>query len=567
MSQIICCISCDVSPQLQVLAMGFSWALYFCQNMVESCVRLAAMPRDSICFGVYVDSVCVVGCNRTKVPAALEAVKVALDAAGLRCSEVETDTSKQVFTGLQLNHKTGVPPLEASRIWRLRRGLEYAARERDILRGIRWPSYWAHHLELPGASSCLVSHQCRVSFCAHFRILKRAGLARSRPGNPLDCVISAASHLQSCRHGFMPRMPLVPPEEATVLRVAHVILRRVRQQAAVHSDGGFPPKSSSALENEPESSKTSAWLGVKDVDEENRVDLHPSLSGGMQENFQSMPFDRAVFENVPSVLPQPKCLPGASCLEVSGGNLWRSYGERVKPTSWDCAMRVGLLNAWENGCYSRWTTWRWFWVLQRVGGARAHAAAASLACQHPLFGESSFLEQNRVTAATVQRCTVTLNEFLAFAKMTLDEVKLLLKLDEMVVEMLEHMYIQGYGHGAGGYLMAAVKFAGWIQSFSDLPRAMRALTRFRRLPPVGSPLGSSRRAETSKTAEFDESVLLDGHLSVALGKALTRYTAGTTAATLLWSWSQARYAVDFAKWAETSGVNVITTHPYSVRHG
>ena len=119
------------------------------------------MPRDSICFGVYVDGVCVVGCNRTKVLAALEAVKVALDAAGLQCSEVEADTSKQVFTGLQLDHKTGVPPLEASRIWRLRRGLEYAARERDILRGIRWPSYWAHHLELPGASSCLVSHQCR----------------------------------------------------------------------------------------------------------------------------------------------------------------------------------------------------------------------------------------------------------------------------------------------------------------------------------------------------------------------------------------------------------------------
>ena len=53
---------------------------------------------------------------------------------------------------------------------------------------------------------------------------------------------------------------------------------------------------------------------------------------------------------------------------------------------------------------------------------RAHAAAASLACQHPIFGESSLLEQNRVTAAKVQRYTVTLNEFLAFAKMSLDEL-------------------------------------------------------------------------------------------------------------------------------------------------
>ena len=44
--------------------------------------------------------------------------------------------------------------------------------------------------------------------------------------------------------------------------------------------------------------------------------------------------------------------------------------------------------------------------------------------------ESSFLEQNRVTAATVQRYTVTLSEFLAFSKMTMDELKLLAKLDD-----------------------------------------------------------------------------------------------------------------------------------------
>ena len=35
-----------------------------------------------------------------------DAVKTSLDAAGLQCSEVEADTSKQVFTGLQLNHET-----------------------------------------------------------------------------------------------------------------------------------------------------------------------------------------------------------------------------------------------------------------------------------------------------------------------------------------------------------------------------------------------------------------------------------------------------------------------------
>ena len=73
--------------------------------------------------------------------------------------------------------------------------------------------------------------------------------------------------------------------------------------------------------------------------------------------------------------------------------------------------------------------------------------------------------------------------------------------------------------------------------------------------------------KASKTAKFSESVLLDGHLSVPFGKVLTRYTAGKTAATLLWTRSQARYALNFAKRAKTSGVNEITTHPYSVRYG
>ena len=98
--------------------------------------RAPTMTLDSICFGVYVDSVCAVGCNRSKVLAALESVKLTLDAAGLRCSEVEADTSKQVFTGLQLDHKTEVLSLEASRIWRLRRGLHV----KGISRGIKWPS-------------------------------------------------------------------------------------------------------------------------------------------------------------------------------------------------------------------------------------------------------------------------------------------------------------------------------------------------------------------------------------------------------------------------------------------
>ena len=208
-------------------------------------------------------------------------------------------------------------------------------------------------------------------------------------------------------------------------------------------------------------------------------------------------------------------LPGACCLEVFGGSIWSSCGEKVKPVSWCCAMLVGPLKAWENGCCSCWTIRPWFWVLRKVvvacqtsttlvakfvsslsprsssptadglrqktirpmshlapsgtarartpmltnvgrlqrgqpltrsclpslsaesarvaseetqtrkqsaseergrARARAHLSAAALSGQHPLVGEPSFLEQNRVTAATVQRSTATLNEFLAFAQ-------------------------------------------------------------------------------------------------------------------------------------------------------
>ena len=101
---------------------------------------------------------------------------------------------------------------------------------------------------------------------------------------------------------------------------------------------------------------------------------------------------------------------------------------------------------------------------ERHVGTKAHAVAATLASQHLLFGESFFFEQKRVSAAAVPRYTDTLNEFLAFARMSMSELKLP-ELDGMVVEMLFRAT-----HGAGHYLMA-----GWIRNFADLPRTVRAL--------------------------------------------------------------------------------------------
>ena len=93
--------------------------------------RPPAMSWDSICFGVHVDGICAVELQPLEGWCCIGGCEGELGRAGLQCSEVGL-TSKQVFTSLQLDHKTGVLSLEASRIWRLRRGLEYAARQSHL---------------------------------------------------------------------------------------------------------------------------------------------------------------------------------------------------------------------------------------------------------------------------------------------------------------------------------------------------------------------------------------------------------------------------------------------------
>ena len=207
--------------------------------------------------------------------------------------------------------------------------------------------------------------------------------------------------------------------------------------------------------------------------------------------------------------------------------------------------------------------------------------------------------------------------------MTLDELKLLAKLDEMVVEMLEHIvlsrlrsrsrrlldgqqsqvrrvdskFLRSLPRRAGSERLSSVsteyvsrpspvggcsrndgvavaakaeKFAVMlvVQYVTQLrPSELCNLTAGQVIRPHQESGASSwalllappEELKTSKTCEFDESVLLDGHLSVALGRALTRCTAGKAATTSLWSRTQPKYAVAFAEWAETSGVNMITT--------
>ena len=128
---------------------------------------------------------------------------------------------------------------------------------------------------------------------------------------------------------------------------------------------------SALVEHERKVQKAS-WLGVEDMHEVCRVDLHPSSAGDTRENFYAVPDDRAVFEYVPSTIPQPK---SAWC--VLFGGVWRRplkiLRERAKLLSWDCVMLVGLLQAWGNGYCSCWTH-----VALVLGASKGRRSAPSL---------------------------------------------------------------------------------------------------------------------------------------------------------------------------------------------
>ena len=182
-------------------------------------------PRDVPGFGlpcVYVDGVRAVGCNRQKVLAAMDAVKAALDTAGLQCSEVEADVTRQVFTGLQLNHETVWLSLDASRIWR--------------------------------PPCCVVLH-CRSSMLGTglrkrlVRVVVNCGQRshRNSGGLPRCCRFSVAALPVHCHLGFKPRMPQEGHVVAMASRAVGAISGMLRRQGGVLSDGGFLLRSLLAL--------------------------------------------------------------------------------------------------------------------------------------------------------------------------------------------------------------------------------------------------------------------------------------------------------------------------------
>ena len=311
--------------------MVFSWALYFCQKMVERCVRLAgfsadallmdrhrapAMTRDSVCFGVFGDGVCAVGCNCPKVLAALEGVKATLDAAGLQCSEVDADTSRQVFT-----------------VWRLRLGLEFAVRQKQLT-GDQVAKSIGHSL---GAACCVVLPCLSSMLGVVLHVLSDPEADGCGPWSPK----SSDGSRHRCRSSLATLPVLLSPwvsatDASGGAREGCGVTRRwcdpVDAAAAGScaerwrfSEEEFISARRSVLVEHEQKVQKATWLGVEDIHGESRVDLHPPLLVTCRRVFSQclMIALSSKMYHPPYYSPSPS---GPSCLEASGGNYWRSCG-------------------------------------------------------------------------------------------------------------------------------------------------------------------------------------------------------------------------------------------------
>ena len=144
-----------------------------------------------------------------------------MDAAGLQCSEVESDTSKQVFTGLQLNHED----------W------DIVVGSFSNLAVASWSGVATRQRHLTGDQvakllrRCPVTHQCWISFF-HGPSDLVAGCGPRSPKSfdgLRDCYRFAIAILPvHGLRGSMLQMLLVEHHVAAELRVACVILEMCR---------------------------------------------------------------------------------------------------------------------------------------------------------------------------------------------------------------------------------------------------------------------------------------------------------------------------------------------------
>ena len=107
------CESGALSPMVLVLAMGWSWSLHLCQDIVTTAaLRCASLSQeqlildkqaappisgDSVACAIYVDNVGLIGTNKAEVNRVARDVNIMLESLDLQCKGVEAAGTNHIF--------------------------------------------------------------------------------------------------------------------------------------------------------------------------------------------------------------------------------------------------------------------------------------------------------------------------------------------------------------------------------------------------------------------------------------------------------------------------------------
>ncbi|CAK0821853.1 unnamed protein product [Prorocentrum cordatum] len=172
------------SPLLQVLPMGRSWSLCFCQRLLEATVLRAGIDAGPLIKdlhappqvrasstrpGACVDNVCVAGGGGDRCVANCSAVDDRPEKVGLKCRGVMEPEDLQTFTGIIFERRSGRVGVSPARMWKARLALLSVADRRPLLSifqqtyvfarvaGRRCPRPWGRvELELRQAAALVV---------------------------------------------------------------------------------------------------------------------------------------------------------------------------------------------------------------------------------------------------------------------------------------------------------------------------------------------------------------------------------------------------------------------------
>ncbi|CAK0791906.1 unnamed protein product, partial [Prorocentrum cordatum] len=589
------------SPCLEVLPMGWTWSLYFCQCMVMAGVqaagfalsdfiqdrRAAPSVTDRNRVAVYVDGVAVVGLEANLVTSDCERVAAKLEALGLKCKGVEAAGSDTTFTGLSFEVASGKIRLSRSRTWKLRLALLHTASRGwasgDELRHLLGHWCWA----------AILRRELLSVFAQTYRYIALAGSRRWRLWPCVEAELRRAAALVC--------FALVDAKRP----YSTVVTASDASGASRHDFGGY-----GAMETD--------W------------DLESvRAAAGQAEKWRWCVSDAIAARAQTLGLPQVVGFVMRTSCVLRGEGLYWGFGIVYVPGRPRELVTCGAEAAGLCGLGDTWLDEPAAALCRRVepaesppSGAAEEAAAAGL----------GYMQASRAQPQTVAYYRVILSEFERWAEEQDLKLETPEEMDQALSAHMDSLFFEGYNHDQGEKLIAAVKYYdvhGVYQSVEALPRARAALRGFRKRAPgqsraplprpglaalVGAALflgmqelamalevawcaylrlpsdlismtGSSlippqrstgvshwalllyheEKQPRSKTGQWDEGCPLDSDRVTAMGPLLQAPVRRAGPSQPLWSFSAAQFRVLFRKVAQLAGLPDL--NPYQVRHG